>query len=85
MNIQEAIKSKKPFRRLGWMNNIFVVYTAHDIVLTLESDPLTSIELDVQDILADDWYTRDEIYASYEFPNQVLNQPMPSRGRESAK
>jgi len=60
VNIQEAIKSGKPFRRKGWVDDeIFLVHPEHDIVLTLETDPFTSIELDVQDILADDWYTSD--------------------------
>ena len=62
MNIQEAIKSGKPFRRRGWVDdNIFVVYEEGDIVLLIETDRYTSIELDVQDILAVDWYTRDEV------------------------
>jgi hypothetical protein len=62
MNIQEAINSGKPFRRKGWVDDaIFVVYEEDDIVLTLETDFCTSIELDVQDILADDWYTRDDV------------------------
>jgi hypothetical protein len=62
MNIQDAIRSGKPFRRKGWVDNdIFVVYVEHDIVLTLEEDFSTSVELDVQDILADDWYTREEV------------------------
>ncbi len=61
MNIQDAIKSGKPFRRRGWVDdNIFVVYEEGDIVLLIETDRYTSIELDVQDILAVDWYTRDE-------------------------
>jgi hypothetical protein len=64
MNIQEAIKSGKPFRRMGWIDEIFVVYPQHDIVLTLDTDYSCSIELDVQDILADDWYTHDEPYAT---------------------
>lgn len=60
MNIQEAIQSGKPFRRKGWVDdNIFVIYEEGDIVLAIETDPSTSIELDVQDILAIDWYTRD--------------------------
>ncbi|HSL46874.1 MAG TPA: hypothetical protein VK897_25780 [Anaerolineales bacterium] len=60
MNIQEAIKSGKPFRREGWVDDdIYVVYVENDIVLTLETDFSTSIDLDIQDILADDWYTRD--------------------------
>ena len=60
MNIQEAIKGGKPFRRKGWFDNaIYVVYHKNDIALTLETDFSTSIELDVQDILADDWYARD--------------------------
>ena len=63
MNIQEAIKSGKPFRRTGWVDdNIFIIYEQGDIALAVESDPSTSIELDVQDILAVDWYTRDEVY-----------------------
>jgi hypothetical protein len=62
MNIQEAIKSGKPFRRRGWVDdNIFVVYEEGDIVLLIETDRYTSIELDVPDILAVDWYTRDEV------------------------
>jgi hypothetical protein len=62
MNIQEAIKSGKPFRRKGWVDDdIFVVYQKDDIALSLESDFSTSIELDVQDILADDWYTREDL------------------------
>lgn len=62
MNIQEAIRSGKPFRRKGWPDDgIFVVYVAHDIVLTLEKDFSTSVELDVQDILADDWYVREDV------------------------
>jgi hypothetical protein len=61
MKIQEAISSGKPFRRKGWVDDvIYVVYEDDDIVLTLETDSCTSIELDVQDILADDWYTRDD-------------------------
>ena len=64
MNIQEAIKSGRPFRRKGWIDNdFFVVYEKDDIVLTLERDFCTSIELDVQDILADDWYTRQAVDA----------------------
>ena len=63
MNIQDAIKSGKPFRRRSWPEDgIFVVYVEHDIVLTLEKDFSISIELDVQDILADDWYTREDVY-----------------------
>ena len=62
MNIQDAIKSGKPFRRRSWPEDgIFVVYVEHDIVLTLEKDFSTSVELDVQDILADDWYTREDL------------------------
>ena len=62
MNIQEAIKSGRPFRRKGWLDDdIFVLYEKDDIVLTLETDSCTCIELDVQDILADDWYTRDDV------------------------
>jgi hypothetical protein len=61
MDIQEAIKSGKPFRRMGWVDDdVFVIYDSHDIVLTIESDPLSTIELDVQDILAEDWYTRED-------------------------
>jgi hypothetical protein len=61
MNIQEAIRSGKPFRRRGWPDDgIFVVYVENDIVLTLEKDFATSVELDVQDILAEDWYTRED-------------------------
>jgi hypothetical protein len=63
MNIQDAIRSGKPFRRKGWLDDgIFVVYVEHDIVLTLEKDFSTSVELDVQDILANDWYTRDDVH-----------------------
>lgn len=62
MNIQDAIKSGKPFRRTGWMDDeIYVVYQEGDIVLSLETDPCTSVELDVQDILAVDWYTWDAL------------------------
>jgi hypothetical protein len=62
MNIQQAITSGKPFRRKGWVDDsIFVVYEKDDIALSLETDFCTSIELDVQDILADDWYTRDDL------------------------
>jgi len=62
MSLQEAIISGKPFRRKGWLDDgIFIVYPEHDSVLTLETDTGTSIELDVQDILADDWYTREEV------------------------
>jgi hypothetical protein len=64
MNIQEAIRSGKPFRRRGWPDDgFYVVYVEHDIVLTLENDFSTSIVLDVQDILADDWYTREDVGA----------------------
>jgi hypothetical protein len=62
MTIQEAINSGKPFRRKGWVDDsIFVVYEKDDIVLSLDTDFQTSIELDVQDILADDWYTREDV------------------------
>jgi hypothetical protein len=62
MNIQDAIRSGKPFRRRGWPDvGIFVVYVEHDILLTLEKDFSTSVQLDVQDILAEDWYTREEV------------------------
>lgn len=72
MNIQQAISSGKPFRRMGWVDdNVFVVHLPHDIALTLESDPLIDIELDVQDILADDWYTRVEAHESVEPPASV--------------
>jgi hypothetical protein len=58
VGIQDAIRSGKPFRRICWVDDdILVIYKAHDIVLVLESAPDTSVELDVQDILADDWYT----------------------------
>lgn len=71
MNIQEAIQIGKPFRRMGWTDDdIYVVYVNNDIVLTLETDSCISIELDVQDILADDWYAReDAVYnrASHEY------------------
>jgi hypothetical protein len=60
MNIQEAIRSGKPFRREGWVDDeMYVVYFKNDIALSLEKDFCTSIELDVQDILAEDWYTRE--------------------------
>jgi hypothetical protein len=63
MNIQEAIKSGKPFRRRGWPDDgIYVVYVEHDIVLTLENDFAASIVLDVQDILAEDWYIREDVH-----------------------
>jgi hypothetical protein len=76
MNIQEAIKSRKPFRRRGWLDDgVFVVYPVHDIVLTLETDPSLAIALDVQDILADDWYTREEA--------PVSHQPMLTTRKES--
>ena len=62
MTIQEAINSGKPFRRKGWVDDsIFVVYEKNDIVLCLDTDFQTPIELDVQDILADDWYTREDV------------------------
>jgi hypothetical protein len=62
MKIQDAIKSGKPFRRKGWADDrIFIVYEKYDIALTLETDFSTSIELDVQDILAEDWYTRESL------------------------
>jgi len=62
VNIQEAIRSGKPFRRKGWVDDdFFVVYEKDDIVLTLEADYSAFVELDVQDILADDWYTRDDV------------------------
>lgn len=62
MDIQDAIKSGKPFRRKGWPDDgIYVVYVEHDMVLTLEKDFSTSVELDVQDILAEDWYTREDL------------------------
>lgn len=62
MNIQEAIQSGKPFRRKGWVNDdIYVVYDWNDIALALATDPGTSVELDVQDILAEDWYTRNDV------------------------
>jgi len=62
MNIQDAIRSGRPFRRRGWPDDgIYVVYVEHDIVLTLEKDFSTSVQLDVQDILAEDWYTREEV------------------------
>jgi len=62
VNIQEAIKSGKPFRRKGWVDDdFFVVYEKDDIVLTLEADYSAFVELDVQDMLADDWYTRDDV------------------------
>jgi hypothetical protein len=60
LNIQEAIQSGKPFRREGWVDDeIYVVYVKNDIALSLEGDFCTSIELDVQDILAEDWCTLD--------------------------
>jgi hypothetical protein len=59
VNIQDVIKSGKPFRRESWVDDIFLVYLDRDIVLTVEADRDMSMELDVQDILADDWYTRD--------------------------
>jgi hypothetical protein len=62
VNIQEAIKSGKPFRWKGWVDDdFFVVYEKDDIVLTLEADYSAFVELDVQDMLADDWYTRDDV------------------------
>jgi hypothetical protein len=61
IDIQDAIKSGKPFRRKGWPDDgIYVVYVEHDMVLALETDPSRSIELDAQDILADDWYLRND-------------------------
>ena len=86
MNIQEAIKSGKPFRRKGWLDDgFFVVYPEHDIVLALETDTCISIELDVQDILANDWYTREDVHEVYELPGQVFHQLMQSQGREFAE
>jgi hypothetical protein len=85
MNIQEAIKSGKPFRRRGWLDEgVFVVYPAHDIVLTLESDTCISIELDVQDILADDWYTREEAPQAQEPRAPVYHQPPMTTRKEPA-
>lgn len=86
MNIQEAIRSGKPFRRAGWMNDdVFVVYQAHDIVLTFESDPHTAIELDVQDLLADDWFTRDDLCDRHGIPDQMFQRPIQVEGREPSE
>jgi hypothetical protein len=80
MNIQQAIKSGKPFRRSGWFDDgIFVVYPEHDIVLTLEQDTSTPIELDVQDILADDWYIRDNVQG------QAFSRSGSTQGKEAVK
>lgn len=64
MNIQDAIKSGKPFCRKAWGDELFIAYSQDDIVLSLATDFSISIELDVQDILAEDWYTRDELPAA---------------------
>lgn len=86
MNIQEAIQSGKPFRRKAWpADGIFVVYPEHDIVLTLETDHNTAIDLDVQDILANDWYIREEIHAVYEMPGQFFSHFEESYGRGTAR
>ena len=86
MNIQEAILSGKPFRRKSWLDNgVFVVYPEHDIVLTLETDLNIAIDLDVQDILANDWYIREDVHAVYRTPGQVFPHLKESYGRESAK
>jgi hypothetical protein len=86
MNIQEAIKSGKPFRRRGWGDgHIYIVQQLNLTVLTIESSPDISIELEVQDILANDWYTREGVHEAYELQNQVFHQPMQSHGRETAE
>jgi hypothetical protein len=60
MKIQEAINSGKPFRRKGWFDDqMHVVYTENDMALTPKEDFCTSLELDVQDFLAEDGYTHD--------------------------
>ena len=75
LNIQEAIRSGKPFRRKGWANDdIYVVYHRNDIVLTLATDSSTSLELDVQDILADDWYLRDETVSTCPTDHETSEQ-----------
>jgi hypothetical protein len=63
MNIQPASSSGEPFRQSDWLDDgIFVVYPDHDVVLTPETDQSMPFELDVRDILAGDWYTRDDEY-----------------------
>ncbi|HEU0294601.1 MAG TPA: hypothetical protein VFR47_17810 [Anaerolineales bacterium] len=86
MNIQEAIKSGKPFRRRGWGDgHIYIVQQLNVTVLTIESSPDISIELEVQDILADDWYTRDDLHEAYALQNQLFHQALRLQGRESAE
>lgn len=64
MTIQEAIKSNKPFRRKGWPDDgIFAIVEdpSSDFVAVMETDKFQFVEFSIQDILADDWYTRDHV------------------------
>jgi hypothetical protein len=63
MNIQEAIKSGKPFRRKGWPDDdVFAVVEnpEEDFIAVMETDRFAGLEFSIQDILANDWYTRDD-------------------------
>jgi hypothetical protein len=83
MNIQEAIRSGKPFRREGWVDDdIYVVYDRNDIVLALETDPCTDILLEVQDILADDWYTRDDVWSCKHRPMETTRNSLAGASQE---
>lgn len=60
---KSPIKSGLPFRRKGWADDdvfVFVERPEDDIVAVMETDPLSSVGFDIQDILADDWYTRPD-------------------------
>ena len=57
MTIQEAIKSGKPFRRRDWVTTGQV---ATDIWFEADKPYLDEMNLELDDILADDWEVKEE-------------------------
>lgn len=65
MNLIEAIKTGKPFRRSGWVNRVFILYQ-HGHFLEAESPHQTSRWAEEMcrtsyNFLADDWEIEDAI------------------------
>jgi hypothetical protein len=61
MNIQQAFKSGVPFRRVGWPDEDiwFVVENYDDLVAVAENDESNFLEVNIDDICADDWETKE--------------------------
>lgn len=88
MNIIEAIKSGKPFKRAGWVPDAYVEVSNPDarwpdfspLAWVNKSRPRAANILDhAQDILADDWELKPEPKKPREF--WIHKELVPMRGR----